>query len=317
MGTMLRFVNACADSIAEEFPHIIIETLAYQYTRQAPKITRPRPNVMICLCTIECCFTHPLRSCRHIAVPFKRHVTPGATVQKDLMDWGKICRRLLIWDYTTNFRFYLAPMINLHVLQDNVRFFYENGASSLLEQGNNLAISGELGELRAYIISKLMWDPYGDVSAWMDEFLEGYYGAAAAKPIRGYIDYLADFVVKYDVHAGIYENPQDVIPDAIIPDLDAFWDAAEAAAGNDLQLERIRRSRLQMRFIKLHRKSIDEVDYREQAEAFIEDVKAMGIVCIQEGKPIEKSFDQLRTGFLPDSGRSFWDPEPAFETRKY
>ena len=60
MGTMLRFVNKVANAIAEEYPHVLIDTLAYHYTRQAPKITRPAPNVTVRLCTIEGCFTHPL-----------------------------------------------------------------------------------------------------------------------------------------------------------------------------------------------------------------------------------------------------------------
>ena len=316
MGTMIRFVNACADSVAEEFPDVIIETLAYQYTRQAPK-TRPRPNVCVCLCTIECCFTHPMRDDNHIAVPFRHLTTPGVTVQQDLRDWGKICKRMMIWDYTTNYRFYQAPNMNLHVLQDNMKFFLENGVTSLFEQGTGETISGEFGELRVYLISKLMWNVDGDVSAWMDEFLENYYGRKAAKPIRAYIDYLTDYVTRYEVHAGIYENPQDVFPNALIPAMDAFWDAAEAAAEDEDQLNRIQRSRMQVRFLKLQRKAHVDVDYQQQAEAYIADIKRFGIARIQEGKPLEKSFDQIRTGFLPGSTRAFWEPEPAFETKKY
>ena len=161
-----------------------------------------------------------------------------------------------------------------------------------------------------------MWEPKGDVSAWMDEFLTGYYGAAAAKPIRAYIDYLADFVVKYNVHAGIYENPQDVIPDAIIPTLDAFWDEAEALAENEDKLARIQRSRLQMKLVKMQRKRRGDADFMEMAENFVADVKKTEITYIQEGCPIEKSFDQIMTGYLPDSWRAFWSPQPVDETGK-
>jgi hypothetical protein len=316
MGTMMRFLNAIAEDIEKDYPHIIIETLAYQYTRQAPKITKPHKNICICLCTIECCFTHPMRSCNQVVVPFKYLTTPGVTVQQDLLDWGKICKRMMIWDYTTNYRFYLAPMINLHTIQDNMNFFIENGVTLLYEQGNAQSVSGEFGELRAYLLSKLMWEPKGDVSAWMDEFLAGYYGKAAAKPIRAYIDYLSDFVVKYDVHAGIYENPQDVIPDAIIPTLDAFWDEAEALAENEDKLSRIQRSRLQLKFVKMQRKRRGDADFMEMAENFVADVKKTDITYIQEGCPLEKSFDQVMTGYLPDSWRAFWAPQPVGETGK-
>lgn len=48
-GTIIRFANAVADS----FPDKVISTLAYQYSRTAPKVTTPRPNVNIMLCSIE------------------------------------------------------------------------------------------------------------------------------------------------------------------------------------------------------------------------------------------------------------------------
>ncbi|MHC4743252.1 MAG: DUF4838 domain-containing protein, partial [Planctomycetota bacterium] len=53
-GLMLRFVNAVAADIEEEFPNVAISTLAYQYTRKPPKLTKPRPNVIVRLCSIEC-----------------------------------------------------------------------------------------------------------------------------------------------------------------------------------------------------------------------------------------------------------------------
>jgi len=59
-GTMLRFVNAIAEDIAEDYPDVFIDTFAYQYTRTPPKHVRPLPNVIIRLCSIECCFAHPL-----------------------------------------------------------------------------------------------------------------------------------------------------------------------------------------------------------------------------------------------------------------
>jgi len=61
-GPLLHFVNAIADDIAKDFPDKVIDTLAYQYTRKPPKEVKPRPNVCVRLCSIECCFAHPLDS---------------------------------------------------------------------------------------------------------------------------------------------------------------------------------------------------------------------------------------------------------------
>ena len=62
-GTMLSFANYLAEKIEPEFPNVAVDTFAYQYTRKPPKTIRPRPNVIVRLCSIECCFAHPLEIC--------------------------------------------------------------------------------------------------------------------------------------------------------------------------------------------------------------------------------------------------------------
>ena len=302
-GSLIRFVNACADYIADEFPDVLIDTFAYQYTRQAPKITKPSPNVSVRICDIECCFSHALKDCQRTLYPFISQTTPGVTFQKDLADWSRITTHLVVWDYTTNFRFYIAPMVNLHVLQSNIQFFLENNVTGLFEQGNGESISGEFGELRAYLISKLMWEPYGDVEQWMTEFLTGYYGRAAA-PIRAYIKLLSEHVVKYDLHMSIYENPRNYINDCLIPQMDALWDEAEALADNAEVLDRVRKSRLQVRMVKLQRNYSCELNYDDMCEQLIEDIRSHGITRVQEGKRIEKSFDEMRHGRLPGTWKA-------------
>ncbi len=53
-GPMIRFVNAVAEEVEKEFPDVLVETLAYQYTRKPPKHVKPRHNVVVRLCSIEC-----------------------------------------------------------------------------------------------------------------------------------------------------------------------------------------------------------------------------------------------------------------------
>lgn len=308
MGTVLRFVNACADAVADEFPDVWIETLAYQYTRRPPKITRPSRNVCVCLCSIECCFTHPMRSCRVPVRPFRHLVDWDHPFQEDLEGWGKIAENLFVWDYTTNFRFYLTPNVNLHVLQDNIRYFLENGVTCLFEQGNSQARSGEFGELRTYLLTRLMWEPEGDVRGWTDEFLEAYCGAGA-KAVRRYIDLLADHVTRHGVHAGIYDNPMDVIPDTMLPELTACFDEAARMTEDDpAAAERVDRCRLQLEFLKHHRRLPSAEDFAEEAEKLIAKIRRHGIERIQESSDLETSFAQIRKGDLPDSWEVFWKP---------
>ena len=275
-GTMIRFVNECAAYVAKEFPDVLIDTFAYQYTRQYPKITRPLPNVCVRICTIECCFSHPLAECDEIA-HFKDRTAAGATFQNDMRGWAKICNRMFVWDYTTNFWHYLNPMPNFHVLQANMKFFLENGVTGLFEQGNGQAISGEFGELRAYLISKLMWNPDMDVSEAMNEFLNGYYGKAAA-PLRTYIDLMQKEVTEKNVHYGIYCAPdQGHIPEELLVKAEELFDRAEMLADNDEILARVQKSRLQIRYVRLYITSPEDPSYAAQAEKLISEVERFGL----------------------------------------
>jgi len=309
-GTLIRFVNACANSIAKEFPHVMIDTFAYQFTRQAPKLTRCAPNVSVRICDIECCFTHPLADCNRLMDPFAGLTDPGVTFQKDLQDWSRMCDHLYVWDYTTNFRFYLAPMINLHLLQKNVQFFVKNNAKGLFEQGNSQGFSGEFGELRGYLLTKLMWEPDGDYDGWMRDFLDGFYGAGG-KYIYEYIQTICDHVTKYDLHGGIYENPQHLIPRGMLPQLKALWDKAEAAVAYDEgALERVKKSRLQIRYVELHYGLAD--GYAAAARKMCEDIRHHKLTFIQEGADLDRSLAQLKSGDMPDTMKTFFrgrDPQ--------
>lgn len=194
MGSLLTFVNKIARAVKEEFPGVYVDTLAYRYTRKAPKTIIPEDNVIIRLCSIECCFSHPLAGgCER-----NREFT------EDIEAWSKICKNLFVWDYTTDFLFYEHPFPNLKVIYDNVRYFADHNVIGLFEQGNYQSVSGEFGELRAYLLSKLLWDPdmsRKDYYDYMDGFLEDYYGAGW-QYIRRYVDLSAKLAETS--HMGIY-----------------------------------------------------------------------------------------------------------------
>jgi len=180
-GLMLRFVNAVGADIEQEFPNVAIDTLAYQYTRKPPKITKPRPNVIVRLCSIECSFSTPLSDERN------------KEFRDDIVGWSKICNRLYIWDYTTNFRHYVMPHPNLRVLGPNVKFFVDHNVKGLFEQGAYQSYGAEMAELRAWVLAKLLWDPTRDSQALIDEFITGYYGAAGPS-IKNYLNTTHDAV---------------------------------------------------------------------------------------------------------------------------
>ncbi len=168
-GPLLHFVNAIADDIKDDYPDKIIDTLAYQYTRKPPKFVKPRPNVAVRLCSIECCFIHPLETDEY-----------NKTFVDDIKGWNKICNRLHIWDYVINYAHSIMPFPNLYVLKPNIQFFVNNGVTGIYEEACYYTKGSEMQELRSYVMAKLLWDPSYDTDKAIDEFCARRAGMCAS-----------------------------------------------------------------------------------------------------------------------------------------
>ena len=243
-GSVLSFVN----KVAAQFPGKIISTLAYQYSRQAPEGIKPLPNVNIMLCSIECNRSIPLAD------------DPGeAGFRKDMEDWGRLTHNILVWDYVVQFRNYMDPFPNLHVLQPNVQYFKKNGCTMMFEQGSSLNVT-EFHELRTYLLAKLLWNPDVNIRAVRTDFLNGYYGPASPY-IASYIDLMQDELVKSKTRLDIYGYPFSAIHSYLKPELlpryeHYFAQARQAVANDSVYLKRVVRASLPLEFaildISLH-----------------------------------------------------------------
>ena len=190
-GLIIWFVNQVADAIKPIHPDKYIGTFAYQYTRQAPKGIIPRDNVVIRLCSIECCFAHSLEECAHNR-PFI----------DDIREWSEIAPHLFIWDYVVNYRQYLAPFPNFQVLADNIKTFIKYNAIGIQEEAQYQSFGGEFSDMKSWVVAKLLWNPELDTDALTTEFITNYYGAAAPY-VQQYFD-LCRSLVKPDTVMGIY-----------------------------------------------------------------------------------------------------------------
>jgi len=241
-GPLLQFVNAIADAIKDEFPDKVIDTLAYQYTRRPPKEVRPRQNVVIRLCSIECCFAHPLES-----DPFNE------SFRVDTEGWSKVCNRLWVWDYVINYLHNVMPFPNLYVLKPNINYFIRHGVTGIYEEANYYSKGGEWAELRTYVMAKILWDPSYDTDKAIDEFLAGYY-EEGARPLRAYIDLIHRQVrEKPDLHVGIYAPPDvGYLTPKVIAESVRLFDQAEAAVtGKPEVLRRVRLARLPVMYAQI------------------------------------------------------------------
>ena len=245
MGAHLRMINSVADAVKEKYPDVMVGTLAYQYTREPPKNIQPRDNVMIQLCSIECCQLHPIDD---------PNCPQNRAFCEDLAEWGKICDEIHVWHYNVNFLDYLSPVPNLHTIEPNVRYFVENNARGLFMQAAGGAIGASMADLRNYIICNLMWDPTRDGAARGEEFIRLHYGRAA-EPIRRYIDLLHANARERDIHHLCFGTVRDYGIDESVVErgLALFEEALQKA-----ETEEVRR-RVEKASIAMHRAQIEPV----------------------------------------------------------
>jgi hypothetical protein len=200
MGSQLAFVNAVAELVEKAHPDVKVGTLAYWYTRRPPRTIRPRHNVQIQLCSIECCTLHPIDD---------PNCTRNREFCHDMNEWSKICDDIWIWNYNTNFTAYDLPFPNLRSIGPNVRYFLRNNVKGAFMQANGNGTSGELSNLRNYLISRMLWNPSFDDQKEILEFVKLHY-KGAAKPILDYIKMLHDNAEKSGVHPGCFPKPEEV-----------------------------------------------------------------------------------------------------------
>ncbi len=211
-GAYVRFVNAVASEFAEEYPNVRFETFAYMFTRSVPTKTVPADNVDIILCCIEDCYSHPLTSGCYPSTNATYIDGSSNTFIEDVAAWGKICDNVTIYDYTTDFAHWAMTYPNFDVLWANMRFFADSNVNTVLELGTMRSLSVEFGELKGYLLSKILWDPYlteDEYYGLMNEYLAYVYGPGWEN-IRQYID-LANELTETE-HFGTYVDPEKLYP---------------------------------------------------------------------------------------------------------
>ncbi|PYJ95761.1 MAG: hypothetical protein DME23_22865, partial [Verrucomicrobia bacterium] len=278
-ASLLRFVNAIAEDVEGDHPNVRIDTLAYQYSRKPPKTLRPRHNVIVRLCSIECCFAHPLETCSS---------PENQRFRDDIIAWQPVAPLLYVWDYTPNFSHYQQPFPNFDALQPNVQFFVKHGVKGLFEEGNySGGGNGEMGPLRAYVLAKLLWNPYTDVQRHIIEFLNAYYGKAANN-IRAYLELLHRQVREKGYHAHIYDPPAaPYLNNEAINGAEKLFDEAERLADDGTIRFRVQVARLPIWYVKLATNRVTGEARAELLHKFLSVARKAGISNISESRSVD------------------------------
>ena len=293
VGTLIKFVNHVAEILEPEFPDVMFDILAYHYTRPASRKTQTRHNVCVRLCASSTCFAHPYDKCDDRSRAVKHPNGKTTVFIDDLIEWSKVCNRLYVWDYTSNFPLYPMPFANWRVLQPNLQTMAKHNVKGVFEEANCAANGGvDFNELRTYLLCKLMWNPDCDIDAYRKEFMEYYYGEAAPH-LDKYLNMLCDFVEKENYHLYIQDikRPDYLSEELLITYNDLFDKAEKAVAGDGIRLSRVQKARLSIRFVDIFWNEILSGNYNAQKiNQFFTDLRAHNISRLDEWSNIERTY---------------------------
>ncbi len=247
-----------ANELASEFPDKNISTLAYQFTRSAPKNIKPSQNVNIMFCSIEC----------NRSMPLADDPRSNGFVQ-DMKDWSSLTNNIFLWDYVVQFKNYLTPFPNFHVLQPNIQFFKQNNVNMMFQQGSGGNWS-DMSDLKQYLIAKLLWNPNVNVDSIVEDYLTKYFGPSKPYIISYYKLAHSSLIDNQESEfLNIYGFPADYVDSYLTPNLltqyRSLMDKAEESVKDDsLYLLRVLRTRLPVDFAYLDialNKDFDEISY--------------------------------------------------------
>ncbi len=234
-GHYLKFVNWLASEVAKTHPDVFISTLAYFYTEEPPKGgVRAADNVIVKLCDTRS------NQCASILEEDNK------TFHDFIAEWKKYAKNLFIWDYaivytanTNGLPF--ASEFNYAAL---FRYYLENNVTGVFWEHQD-PYNSDLFELKFFLETKLMEDPYQDNDALIRKFMDCYYGPAAPFVL----EYRRNIDAARKANKGFVswfpsETEFDYITNDVIIKCQAVFDKAEAAVADDKVLfARVRHAR--------------------------------------------------------------------------
>jgi hypothetical protein len=263
-GTFYRFINRIAGDIEKDYPGVYIDTLSYHMSKEVPKDLKLADNVIVRVCPNMCNFHTDPTTCEQLAEQEKR-----------VKDFSAICDHVYVYFYPINWGNLYAALPSYEAMLYDVRFFADNGVKGVYAEGYSKT-DPEFGELKAYLMAKLIQNPYmseGEYWYHYNDFLEGYYGDAAeyiaeyhkiTKTMfdeninkNGHLDHWfsteENFDFKYDRKTQTYDM-------TYIDKINELWEEAVNCVVGDT-LDHVKKSMIHWTYIELYNTMDNRVRY--------------------------------------------------------
>ncbi len=233
-GPLIDFVNYMADSIKDDYPDILIGTLAYSYTEDLPKTIRPRDNVVVRLCDTRSNPSLPLTD------------EANTYFRERMAEWSTGAKNLRVWDYAVTYdKPYGMPMPSVHTYQPDFQFYLNHNVEGVFTE-LEMPVTADMRDFKVWMMCKLLEDPYRDYEALVDTFMNGCYGPAGIF-VKQYLRALEAAAIAKPAHLGMHGALSAytyIDADFCIRAHELFDQAEAAVAGDEVLMRRVRHARL-------------------------------------------------------------------------
>ncbi|MCA1810222.1 MAG: DUF4838 domain-containing protein, partial [Lentisphaerae bacterium] len=244
----VKFANRLARGLKERFPdkELYVYMLAYGHSRPAPIEAVPDDNVIIGNVA-----NFLLRSDM-----LDRGSTTGVPHRENFADWGKLTK-LQFWRPNTGSPVGWQtglPDVSFQRTIDDIKFAAEHGAMGIFVDWIREHWSTQAPMY--YLMANLIWDPYQDGQAILDDFYNRAYGPAASA-MKAYWTYMEDIREQCYGTEKPGEPDHDVVEfynEERLGKAEELLDKAEAQAaeGAPKYVQRIEFARVGLEFTKLY-----------------------------------------------------------------
>ena len=259
-ATLYKALNEIIEEVNKEYPDVKLLTLAYLDYIKPSKTIKPNKNFLIFVCSDNPDWPFPLLN-----------LNETEKFRSNLDNWVKAGGNCVVWSYNVNFDHFLLPTPNMIPVSDNLKIMKDLGAMGVFMQADSYPSSLEnLGYMRAWVWSKLLWNPNRDVNALMKDFVFGYYGNSA-NAVWKYVDmvnnlYRDNIKIPHKVDSitpntqnplmvdGIRWKPTEPIyTDRFINNAVRYFAEAEKKADDDIILDRVKTLKCELLYLILTR----------------------------------------------------------------
>lgn len=240
----LDMVIDVANQVRKVLPEARFAFNAYHWSFTPPKGMTVPDYVLVFPMTIQVDYSSPLNKGRNVKLG------------QDIAGWNAIARNVLIWDHITNFSGYYQPTPNIYPIGHSIQWLATlPNVIGYFAEGSWNTPAAEFASLRAWIISRLLWNPAENVESLVAEYCRYYFGAAGPIVLR-YINLMHDAIARSGDMLGEKAQVDLAMFDLdFVMAADTLFDEAEAAAAlTPLILAHVKEARMPVDYVILVRR---------------------------------------------------------------